>query len=54
MELCPGEDETKLPSPQAALKHLQIVNADLGASVGVIGVEVRVTMILEDIEIVIP
>jgi hypothetical protein len=47
MELSPGKDEAKLPSSQAAVKHHQLVDTDPGAPIGMIGVEMGVTMILE-------
>jgi hypothetical protein len=47
VQFSPGEHEAKLSAAEAALDHLQRVDADLRAALGVAGVEVGRTVIVE-------
>ncbi len=46
MELGPGEHEPELAAGEAALDRLEGVDPDLGVTVGVLGVEMRVTVVV--------
>jgi hypothetical protein len=48
MELGPSKYESQLPSPQAVVDDFQIVDAHLGFTVGVKGMEVREAVIVEE------
>jgi hypothetical protein len=48
MELRPGEDEAQLPTAEAAVDDLEIVDPDLCFAFGVAGVEMREAVIVEE------
>jgi hypothetical protein len=54
MELGPGEHAPELSLAEVAVDHLDLVDSDLRAAVGVPGVEVGMAVVVEDIAIVIP
>jgi hypothetical protein len=47
VKLGPGEHEPQLASCEIALDHVDLVNSDLGVTVSVPGMEVRVAVIVE-------
>jgi alpha-D-ribose 1-methylphosphonate 5-triphosphate synthase subunit PhnI len=47
MELRPGQNKSQLAATKVAVDQLKVVNANLGFTVGVAGVEVREAVLIE-------